>query len=339
MSARVELLPRIAQRLLTTRTLIATHMNPDGDAAGSALGLLNLLRANRCKHTPQVYCRDSLPLTYEFLPGSGFWSLDLPELDDIDTVVVIDCGGPHRVSKDFEAWCQQFEREKRGVTAVLDHHIIDRPWGDLPFVRVESAAASEVACELAQAAGWQIDSSAAQCLYTGLVTDTGSFRHSNTSAKVLELASMLVARGASPYTISQTIYNAEDPRRLQTLGKVLESLRLGQPPEGKANWASVILREAWLPAGAKPGEVSDDFVEYPRSVRGVGIAFQIKERVRDGGCKVSLRSSIEYDVQTIAAQFQGGGHRQAAGGFIPTTDVEEAHRRVRVAVEAALWGR
>jgi phosphoesterase RecJ-like protein len=328
---RVAQLQQAGQAMRGKNVLIATHMNPDADACGSSLGLLRLLTQMDC--TASVYCRDSMPTAIADLMGDQYWTRDLPENPgSVDVLCIVDCGGPHRVSRDLETWVETFD----GTTVVLDHHIIDHAFGDHPCIYIDAAAAAEVVAAFADCNDLSIDRKAAIALYAGLMMDTGSFCHANTNAQVLRLASELAKAGADPHEISTAMFGQENRARLVLLGKVLDTLRVGTPHQaGAPTWASVILKESFWPSDAPRESIRDDFVQYPRSLQGVAIAFQVKERLAEGGCKISLRSTAPYNVRELAARFGGGGHEQAAGCFIET-DIEAAHGLIQRAVEEEL---
>lgn len=320
------------------RVVVATHKSPDPDAIGSASALGHLLHSLGIE--VGLYDQDYCPPHTETLLGSLILTNlldDVQKLGADDALVIVDCNHPDRVGKDFAEYVQSVAFQHSGcATVVLDHHIVDEPYGQYAWVDTSRASATLVIYDLARASGWDIGVSAARSMYAGLVADTGSFRHGNTDEVALRTASELVGLGANPAEISRMLYQAVPLAQVQLAASVLATLRMG---EERPAWASVILTEAMVDAlgleDTDKQRLREDFVDYPRSIENVAIAFQLKERLQEGGTKVSLRSSDPYNVQAIAASFGGGGHRNAAGCFV-AAGVEEVHSIMVDAVRNAI---
>ena len=195
------LLQTIGTTLLNAKQpLIVTHKSPDPDAVGSASALHYLLRAHGV--VAKLYDQDEVPKNCQFLLDDQVEWLQSLENVEPDVVVLIDCNMPSRAGDAFDAWIEGYA----GTTVVLDHHIVTEAWGDLAYVDTKAAAAAQVVADLAAANSWTIDTTAARSMYAGLVADTGSFKHGNTTAEVFELAGLLVQRGVVPNQLTRSLF-------------------------------------------------------------------------------------------------------------------------------------
>ncbi len=222
--------------------------------------------------------------------------------------------------------------------ACIDHHVSN---GDLPdgprMVDPAACATGELVYDLARCAGWQLTTEAALGLYVALLTDTGGFRFSNTSARTFDVAGQLLTRGLDPELIYRHVYADEPEGKIRLTAQVLETLVV-EPERGIA-WVTV-------PPGALEHyglEASDldGIVELPRSIRGVRLAMLFRQ-LANGRVKVSFRSVGDVDVSRLAEHFGGGGHRRAAGaslegplGSVQQQVLEVARRTVAGTVAGA----
>jgi phosphoesterase RecJ-like protein len=304
------------------RVLIVCHRDPDGDALGSSLGLMHLLeaRGRQC----WLFADGALPPEYGFLPGLERVSGRLPAPEKIELAVLLDCHEPRRAGPAAEELLPRLAR-----AAVVDHHRGEPAFGQAVWVDPEFAATSEMLAVLAAQAGWELGPEAAACLFTGLMTDTGSFRYANASPRAFRVAAELVEAGADPWAISQEVY-ATRPKRLKLLGRVLENLELaagGRLALGQVALADLAALEA------EPGDL-EDAVEALRGVPGVETAALLRE-LDDGGVKVSLRSRGATDVSAVARALGGGGHKSAAGARLEGP-LAAARQRVAAMLARAL---
>jgi phosphoesterase RecJ-like protein len=188
------------------------------------------------------------------------------------------------------------------------------------LIAPDATATAELIFDLASVAGWPLTPESAQALYVGLLTDTGGFRFSNTTARALRVAAALLEKGVDPEEVYASVYASAPEGRVRLLAEVLQTLVV-EPDVGLA-WVSV-------PADAlRRHEVTPDdldgIVEFPRSIAGVRLALLFRH-IGNGRIKVSFRSMGEVDVAALADQFGGGGHHRAAGASLAGTiaDVEE----------------
>jgi bifunctional oligoribonuclease and PAP phosphatase NrnA len=289
--------------------LIVSHTSPDGDAVGSSLALAAILSEQGKDVT--VYNRDPVPYNFAFLPGADRWVQEIPETASYDVTVLLDCAEPDRIGEDFpeQGWGE--------VCAVVDHHRTwDPSFADL-YVRDESAAATgELLFRVATRVG-DVSLETAQNLYCCLMTDTGSFRYSNTTRAAFRIAGELVQIGVDPWEMTSQVYENQPRERLDLLCQVLTTLSVSSC----GRLAFLRVERSMLEEHNGDGDLTDGFINYARSIRGVEVATQLRE-VGDGSWRVSFRSRGKVDVSALAQRFGGGGHHNAAGCTIAATPEE-----------------
>ncbi|MBN2170523.1 MAG: bifunctional oligoribonuclease/PAP phosphatase NrnA [Candidatus Krumholzibacteriota bacterium] len=302
--------------LAQPRLRLLLHKHPDGDAIGSCLGLARFLAA-RGKDVGVFGPFDISP-KFDFLPGFADILDGREEAGDPDFAdtlyAVVDSTGVDRTG--FAAG--DFQRLLR-----LDHHIDGARYGDHDLHDTAAAAAALIVCDLLRAVDEDaIDTGVATCLYTGLMTDTGGFRYTNTDAHVFRSAGFLVERGAEPARIATLVHERRPAVYLDLLRRALDSLTL----HAGGRVALLTLRADGLPADALALFGSDDFINLPRSLEGVEVVVQMK-LVPEGDWKIGFRGKGRVNVQTIAAHFGGGGHFSASGCEL---EGDEAELRARI---------
>jgi phosphoesterase RecJ-like protein len=281
--------------------VLLTHVQPDGDGLGSvaALGLgLRKLGKKAWASLPE------LPRTLEFL---GLAALKLPaaETGPFDLAISLDVPNPARLKGQSELL-----KASRQVL-VLDHHFDSQPFGTVNWLDPQAAATGEMTDALLKALGVELDAAMATGIYTALVTDTGSFRYSNTQPGTLRLAAELLEAGVRPYEVSRELFDSANLSTLRLHGAALARIEL--KAEGKVGLLSLPL-QVLKDCGALEEEC-EGLVNLARSIRGVEAAVFLRE-ASDGSLKLSLRSKGKVDVQAVAARFGGGGHKAAAGATL-----------------------
>lgn len=306
------------------RVLLATHIYPDGDALGSQLALGRVLESLGKKVL--LYGEEPVGHLYDFMPDADRLVTNLPELSSFDCAVSVDCADPHRLGRQRD----QLLRVKPFI--MIDHHAGHCPFGDLQWIDPGRSATGEMIYDLAVALDGEIGYEAAYCLYTALVSDTGSFKYSSTTARTLHVAGDLVERGVKPAEVSGRLFDNFTVSRLRLLQLVLESLEMF----GDGRIAVILAtREMFAKTGTIPAD-TENFINYPRSVSSVKVAVFIKES-HDNVVSVSLRSKgREVDVAEVAGAFGGGGHRNAAGFKLRDTDVAKVRAELLLRLEALL---
>lgn len=288
--------------LVTTRErfLVISHVRPDGDAYGSTLGLALALRA--LGKDVKAVNADGLAVPFRFLPGSETLAATPEAAPEPDCVILaVDCADYKRLGAVFEAW-------NRRPDVNIDHHVSNPGYAALNIVEPTLPATAQVLYEIIEALGWPLDTDVAANLYVGLMTDTGSFRYRQTTARSFAVATRLVEAGADPVALSQSCYQSYRPARLLVLREVLNSLHFAE--DGRIGWF-YITPETYARSGGTPDE-TEGLLEYVQAVQAIEAAFVLEE-MPGGLTRASLRSRGTVDVNLVCAEFGGGGHKLAAG--------------------------
>src|SRR2546421_2882246 len=279
------------------RFAITSHLRPDGDGLGSSLGLYWLLRA--LGKDAEVIMRDPVPHAYRKLPGAQCVRVT-PAVDQpYDAVFVIECSDITRPGLDAL---------DRQLVVNIDHHATTSLFGQINWIDSTASAVGEMIYNLCKAIGVRPSHELAECVYTALITDTGSFHYSNTTERTFKVASELVRAGVKPAKIAQAVYSNYPWSKLDLMREVLATVR--HDPTGRVAWLRQTV-EMQEHAGASD-EDADGFVNFPMSVGDVEVVAFLKETA-PGIYRTSLRSKGEVNVARIAERFGGGGHRNAAG--------------------------
>lgn len=290
-----------------SNVVLATHINPDGDAIGSLLGFADIL--DGMGKNVLCYLDEPVSSLYRFLPGCAQvqTSMDIVKTfahdagDDI-VAIALDCGDRERLGKSGPALMQI------KPFLVIDHHKGNQGFGDLNWVEPHRSSTGEMIYDLASELGQQISPRAAECLYAAILTDTGSFRYESTSSHTLEVAAELVRCGVQPEMVSSSLYDNFSLGRLRLMQEVLATLEM----HDRDRIAVIRVTQSMLERTFTTMEDTENFINLPRAVSSVKVAVFLKE-IEDGGVSVSLRARGQCDVAEVAAQFGGGGHRNASG--------------------------
>jgi phosphoesterase RecJ-like protein len=287
-----EVLKQIERR---NRFLLTSHARPDGDAVGSALACCQILRS--LGKDAEVVLRDGVPRIYQPLPFA-------------DKVVQAErINGNYEVAIILE--CDSIQRTRlKGLESrfliSIDHHLSGRPFANVNWIDPEAVATAEMVYRLAQAVGAEISTGIATCLYTALLTDTGSFMFAGTNEHTFSLARELVRAGADPVQCARSIYFAHSTAKMRLLGAALSNLQR----EGPLAWIWVT-QEQMERCQAKE-EDCEGLVNYALAIQDVEVAAFLRE-LPNGRYRVSLRSKGGLNVAAVAERFGGGGHECASG--------------------------
>jgi len=296
------------------RFLLVTHENPDGDALGSILAMKLALDALGKDSVMYLYGNAPLPAEYSFMPLDEL-RRDLPEDWRERVLIALDCANESRLGPDPEPL------DGAPLVLDIDHHHDNSRFGNLNLIVPNASSTGEVLRDLFDELGIELTSDLAEALYIALVTDTGRFQYSNTTAKSLRLAAELVEAGADLHRIFQGVYETVQFAKLKLLARALERAQIY---DGGRLVVSYLLRNDFADIGAAEA-YSEGIIDYLRAVEGADMAALIREPPRSDGPtrRVSLRASNdELDVSAIARKSGGGGHRQAAG-FSSDDSVED----------------
>jgi len=310
---------RILARLVaeSDRILLCVHNNPDGDAVGSLLGLARVLRLQG--KAPVAYCPDGVPRTLLFLPGAGDVSASLDGEEPFDLTILMDTADDNLLPVGFP------EAARRGVLFVVDHHMTHGDLGD-HVIRRDVSAVGELLFDLARELVWPMDREAAQCFYTSIVADTGSFRYTSTTPRTHMAAAELISMGADPWDAATALFESFPLQRQRLLAAVVGTLAVsGDGRYAQLHCTPEMLREC----GATKADL-DGMVNLGRAVQGVEIAAMFRVEP-EGHVKVSFRSKGNVDVSSLAARFGGGGHRNASGASVYGKTLDEVRSMVNEA--------
>jgi phosphoesterase RecJ-like protein len=287
-----EVLENIERR---NRFVLTSHARPDGDAIGSALACCEILRC--MGKDADVVLHDAVPRIYQPLP----FAERVVQADRVngsyDAAIILECDSIQRT---------RLEGLENRFLISMDHHVSGRPFAHVNWIEPAATATAELVFRLAREAGVKITPEIATCLYTALMTDTGSFMFRGTNEHTFALARELVLAGADPAHCARNIYFAHSTAKMRLLGAALSNLHR----EGPLAWIW-ITREQMERSQAKE-EDCEGLVNYALSIGDVEVAVFFRE-MADGRYRVSLRSKGALNVARLAEEFGGGGHECASG--------------------------
>lgn len=321
-------LTEVAQQLRAARRILAfCHVDPDGDAIGSLLGLGWLLRELEGERTVVLACQDAPPANLRFLPGADAIVAD-PAPTPWDLIVALDASDPKRLG---ELFARVRKATPRSPLLVIDHHITNLLFGDMNYVNPIAAATAQILTELATVLPAPIRPEAATCLLAGLVTDTLGFRTTNTTADALAAGIRLIEAGGDLADLAQRTLNDRPVAILRLWGMALAKMRL------ENHVISVAVSRAMRAAAGIPDDDTGELVSQLITANEARIAVVFNE-VAKREVKVSLRARRPYNVAQVALMLGGGGHPQAAGCLIQGTLAEAQARLLPLLAAAAGQG-
>ena len=306
--------------LKSSSNLITGHINPDGDALGSALAFKLILDSKGVHADVSFDMKGTVPSNLNHLPIELI--LKNPK-ENYENVYVFGCGNSERLG-DLEDLALNSKR-----VIVIDHHV-NPSFGDIQIIDSEAASTTQVLFREIISANIDIDKNIANCLMTGLITDTGRFQYSNTDNEVFEIASKLMLSGAELTSISDNIYGSIPMNAVKLQSEVLNRIELYKEEELVVSY---VLQDDYLKYKIESSE-TDFLIDSIRLVKESNIALLLKEQ-EDKSFKGSLRSRNELDVQQIASLFGGGGHK-AASGFSTNLTMEEIKSKVKNAIKSQI---
>ncbi|GAB2494742.1 DHH family phosphoesterase [Algoriphagus taiwanensis] len=296
------------------KIFITTHVKPDADALGSSLGLANYLLKKG--HEVTVVTPSDYPSFLYWMQGND-WVLDFSKeedkelaterLNEAEMIFCLDFSALNRVNE-----LGEMIRKSKAYIVNIDHHQDPEDFADFRFWSTKAAATCELVYELIVKLGDRdlIDAGIASCLYAGIMTDTGGFRHPNTTKNVHLVVAELIGLGADPSQISNLIYDSNSVNRLKFIGFAITRRLVVREDIHTAYF--VISKKDLKKYQSQTGD-TEGLVNYALSLDGIKLAALFSER--EDGIKISFRSSPEVAVNKFAASyFEGGGHKNAAGG-------------------------
>ncbi len=287
-----EVLNQIGRR---KRFVLTSHARPDGDAIGSVLACSQILRS--MGKQADVYLYDGVPQVYRPLPFSES-VVQTPRIpEDYEAAIILECDSVQRT---------RLEGLERQYLINIDHHASARPFAHVNWIDPNACATAEMIFRLAREAGVKLNAAMATCLYTAVLTDTGSFCYIGTNERTFALAQELVRAGADPVGIAQNVYFSSPTAKMRLLGAALGNLHR----DGALAWMYVN-RQDMERTEAKE-EHCEGLVNYALAIEGVEVALFFRE-MADRRYRVSLRSKGAVNVSAVAEKFGGGGHECASG--------------------------
>ncbi len=289
--------------------LLTTHFNPDGDALGAEIALEKYL-TNRGKN---VWIINNSPVTnnYKFLDPENKIIVFDPEkhiriIEQADVFIIVDISDWERLQE-----LGRFIQKSRSTKICIDHHHIENHFADIDIICKEASSTGELIFEFLNHANHKIDQDIACALYTCILTDTGSFRFSNTTALTHQIASKLRATGVNARKIYQEVYENNSRNKIALMAKALNNLKY--ECSGKLAWFT-ITQKMFKETGAEKWD-TEGFPEIPRTIEGVEVSLMFTELESDK-VKLSFRSKGNIVINEVARKFGGGGHNFAAGAVV-----------------------
>lgn len=314
--------PELEREILAAESIIVgTHVNPDGDALGSALAFSQVL--DQLGKTHVVACHHEPPSYLRFIPHLDRLQLSVPE-EPADLAIVLDLEALDRLGSLRPA----FEQAKRMI--VIDHHEPHEMPGDLRVISVNSPACAAILADIIKPSPITMTPQMATCLLTGILTDTGNFRFPNTTSHSLHVAAELLEAGADLRAIVDAVYMTRSLPAVKLSSRFLANMRLSSGDQ--VAWSKVGLPD-FEATGARE-EDTEGFVNDLLSIESVKIAALLRQ-VKPGKVKISLRSRGSVDVTLVAREFGGGGHKNASGASYDG-DIDKAEKLLVEAMEKCL---
>jgi len=277
------------------RFLLTSHARPDGDAVGSVLACAQILRS--LGKQADVVLSDGIPHIYRPLPYANQVLQTKTINGNYEAAIVLECDSVERTR--LEGLGSKF-------LINIDHHRSGKAFGQINWIDPNACATAEMIYRLGREARVEISSEVATCLYTAVMTDTGSFRFAGTTDRTFVLAGELVRCGADPVRCAHDVYFSNPTSKMRLLGSALSTLKR----EGRVAWMYVT--RAQIDYCGAFDEDTEGLVNYVISIAGVQVAVFFRE-MPDRRYRVSLRSKGAVDVAAIAESFGGGGHHNASG--------------------------
>ena len=304
---------------------LACHHTPDGDALGSMLALHHLALAAGKESVASWPEPFDVPAHYAFLPGLDLTTkpVDFPRAPDV--MVTFDCGSLGRLGELAEP-----ARRARQLI-VVDHHSTNDGYGTINLIDPDAAASAVVVRRLLGRLGWDLTREAAQCLYTGLVCDTGRFQYDNTTPEVFSLARELSTFQLPIGSMNRQLFEEHRLAYLRLAGTALQRAEYDGDRRFVATWVT----EADLAEHGVGLDETEGLIDLLRRTTEADVSCVLKET--PDGTKVSLRSVNEFDVGQVATGFGGGGHK-AAAGFVDRRPVQEVLAAVRESLPRVVEG-
>jgi len=304
------------------RFLITSHARPDGDAIGSQLALALALRA--LGKTVRLVNRDPVPAYCLPLPGTADIEVADSVTGEFDAAFVLECGD---LSRPGVAGLDRYR------VVNIDHHIGNTGYGAVNWYDQSAAACGELVLELIDELGLRLTRDIATHVYVAILTDTGSFRHSNITARTFDICRRVAEAGVDAAAVARQVYDSGSAGKLRLIGALLAGMAL----EAEGRLAVLYLDDEMLRSTGSTRDDTEGLINLPLTAREVQAVVMFKAE-RDGEVRVSLRSKGDVDVRAVAAGYGGGGHTNAAGFTVAGSYPDVRARIVSEVAEAIARG-
>ena len=301
--------------------LVLAHENPDGDAIGSCLAMKSALK--QLGKNADVIIRE-FPRVFDFLPGREDVKTD-SDIKEYDLVISLDCA-------DFKRLVGNEYFEKAKQTIVIDHHGSNKMYGDINFVNPVAPACCQILIGMFQYFGLDIDKELGTCILTGIITDTGGFRHSGITPETFEFTAELLQKGINVSNIYKRVLQTKTKANFELMKRVMDRMEFFE--DGKVSFTYITNKDL-DDVNALPGD-HEGLVEIGREVEGVEVSIFVRQREdNENAFKISMRSNDYVNVSDVCLMFGGGGHEKAAGASI-LGDLDSVKQKVLNEVKKVL---
>ncbi len=297
--------------------LISSHVNPDGDSVGSGLALYTAITKNFPEKKVRFIIEDDIPYDLKFLINSDKVEkyIEVDNVPEVDLMITCD-------SATFKRIGRVVNFRKNAFLVNIDHHISNDLYGNLDIVEDKSSACEIMYDVIKNKLKLEIDDEIGECLYTGIVTDTGSFKYESTSKQTFEIAGKLIDAGIDRDKIINSVYKSKSIGRMKVLGIAISKMNIIKDKK----FVYFTLSDYFVQTEGIKKDDTEGIVEQLLEYEGCEVALFLKEEP-NGKMKGSLRSKKEVDVNEVASLFDGGGHKRASGF---TTKMEEKDIILRI---------
>jgi phosphoesterase RecJ-like protein len=296
-----KILEQIKQEIKRNRTFfIAGHLKPDGDTVGTSLALASLL--TRMGKRASVYSKDTIPDNLRFAPGCSKIKIRPKAKGRFDCAIILECS-------DFARMGNLIGFNQTDNVINIDHHAHFNHFGKINLINPKASSSAEQVYNLFKYLRKVPTKSEAECLYIGLITDTGKFQQANTTTSALEMAAELVGLGVKPTYMNDKLYASKTFSSLSLLGLALNRMKVD---DCKKIAYLQITRDMYKSAHSSVLE-TDEIINYTMMVSGVLVGVLFREEESPNTVKISFRSRDAFDVNKVAKNFGGGGHKNASG--------------------------
>lgn len=300
---------------------ISGHVRPDGDCVGSTLAVYNYIRTYYPEISVVLYL-ETIPNVFQFLKNADCIQHSFEEEKQYELFIVLDCGDEGRLGDAVKYY------ESAEHTLCIDHHMSNQAFAEENYIVPDASSTCELIFDLMDTE--KITKEIAECLYTGMVHDTGVFQYSSTSAKTMNIAGVLMEKGINYSKIVDDTFYTKTYNQNRILGQALLDSKLYL--EGKVI-ATYVTQETMKAFSCNPKHL-DGIVNQLRITKDVIVAAFLYQN-EDGSYKVSLRANGDYNVAEVVAVFGGGGHIKAAGCTMDG-DIDSILERLMVEIEKHL---